>query len=128
LAIKTWSVVDCSVRAAVTILAGLVLFAGLAFPAAANGYGPLMVQKAAGGEVLPDPNGMTVYTFDHDTQGKSNYKGECAEFWPPVKDAAGAMPTGDLSVITRDDGSKHRHCVRKPQSPGPLSEASRASA
>src|SRR5215471_9160896 len=90
----------------IAILAGLALFAGLAFPAAADDYGPLKVEKTATGEVLADPQGMTVYTFDHDTKGKSNCKGECAEYWPPVKAAAGATPSGDLSVITRDDGSK----------------------
>jgi len=49
---------------------------------------------------------MTLYTFDKDTAGKSNCNGKCAEFWPPVKAAADAKPVGDLTIITRDDGSK----------------------
>jgi len=59
--------------------------------------------KTAGGEVLVDPNGMTVATFDDDTRGKSNCKRESAEYWPPVKAAAGAMLTG-ASNGRRDRG------------------------
>ncbi|HEX4571071.1 MAG TPA: hypothetical protein VH184_11640 [Dongiaceae bacterium] len=72
----------------------------------AEDYGPLKVQKTSAGDVLADANGMTLYTFDKDTSGKSNCNGECAEYWPPVKAAADAKPVGDLTIITRDDGSK----------------------
>jgi len=49
---------------------------------------------------------MTLYIFDKDSGGKSACNGPCAGNWPPLMPAAGAMPTGDYSVITRDDGSK----------------------
>jgi predicted lipoprotein with Yx(FWY)xxD motif len=90
----------------IAIMAGLALSAGLGLSAAAEDYGPLKVQKTSGGEILVDPNGMTVYTYDSDVAGKSTCMGDCAEYWPPVKASADARATGDLTVITRDDGSK----------------------
>ena len=56
--------------------------------------------------MLADPNGMTLYTYDKDTPGKSACTGECAEYWPPVKASASDKPVGDLTLITRDDGTK----------------------
>jgi predicted lipoprotein with Yx(FWY)xxD motif len=73
---------------------------------AAEDYGPLKVQQTAAGKVLADPNGMTLYTYDKDTPGKSACTGECAEYWPPVKASASDKPVGDLTLITRDDGTK----------------------
>jgi predicted lipoprotein with Yx(FWY)xxD motif len=32
--------------------------------------------------------------------------GECAEYWPPAKADANAQPTGDLTIIIRDDGTR----------------------
>ncbi|KAG1300436.1 hypothetical protein G6F63_016870 [Rhizopus arrhizus] len=49
---------------------------------------------------------MTLYTFDKDAGGKSACNDQCAKIWPPVTAAADAKPMGDLTVITRDDGSK----------------------
>ena len=89
-----------------TTLVMLALYAGVAASFAAEDYGPLKVQKTSIGNVLADPNGMTLYTFDKDTSGKSVCTGQCAINWPPVRAAADAKPTGDLTVITRDDGTK----------------------
>jgi predicted lipoprotein with Yx(FWY)xxD motif len=90
------------VRLSLTVV---VLLAGASL-AMAEDYGPLKVQKTSLGNVLADPNGMTLYTFDKDSTGTSSCNGECAEYWPPVKAGADAKPVGDLTVITRDDGSK----------------------
>jgi predicted lipoprotein with Yx(FWY)xxD motif len=49
---------------------------------------------------------MTLYTFDKDAAGKSACTGGCATNWPPLLAPADAKPTGDYSVITRDDGTK----------------------
>jgi len=86
-------------------LTAVVLLAGtsLALP---EDYGPLKVEKTSLGNVLTDPNGMTLYTYDKDSAGKSNCSGECAEYWPPVKASADAKAAGDLTIITRDDGTK----------------------
>lgn len=61
--------------------------------------------KVAGG-TLTDPQGLTLYTFDRDTAGKSACNGGCATNWPPLMAAPGTSATGDYSVITRDDGGK----------------------
>jgi predicted lipoprotein with Yx(FWY)xxD motif len=85
-------------------LAFQLLLAGTA-AGLAEDYGPLKVQATSLGNVLADPNGMTLYTYDKDAPGKSNCNGECAEYWPPMKAAADAKAVGGLTIITRDDGS-----------------------
>lgn len=66
--------------------------------------------------MLVDTNGMTLYTFDNDKagSGKSACNGGCATAWPPVMAAADAKPDGDMTVITRDDGSKQWAYKGKP--------------
>jgi predicted lipoprotein with Yx(FWY)xxD motif len=49
---------------------------------------------------------MTLYTFAKDTKGKSACIGQCAMNWPPVMAYGDAKPSGRLSIVTRDDGSK----------------------
>ena len=60
------------------------------------------------GDVLVNPAGMTLYTFDKDTagSGKSVCNAGCAAAWPPLTAAADAKPSGDYSIVTRDDGTK----------------------
>lgn len=90
------------------LVSGLVVLLSLSIGplAAAEDYGPLTVQQTEAGKVLADPEGMTVYTFDKDEPGKSNCTGQCAEAWPPVTAEEDAEPTGALTIITREDGSK----------------------
>jgi predicted lipoprotein with Yx(FWY)xxD motif len=64
------------------------------------------VQKTAAGEVLADSKGMTLYTFDRDTAGKSACNGPCAQNWPPLAAPADAKSMGEWTVVTRDDGTK----------------------
>ena len=56
--------------------------------------------------MLVNSAGMTLYTFDKDSGGKSACNDQCAKIWPPVMAAADAKPSGDLTVITRDDGKE----------------------
>nr|WP_233575911.1 hypothetical protein [Noviherbaspirillum saxi] len=63
--------------------------------------------------VLVGSNGMTLYTYDKDAEGKSMCNGQCAENWPPFTAASGT-PSGDFSVITRDDGKKQYAYKGKP--------------
>jgi predicted lipoprotein with Yx(FWY)xxD motif len=56
--------------------------------------------------VYTGPSGMTLYTFDKDSAGKSACNGPCATNWPPLMADASAAASGDWSIITRDDGSK----------------------
>ena len=60
------------------------------------------------GGVLVNSAGMTLYTFDKDPagSGKSVCNDKCAVNWPPLKTAADDKPSGDYSIIARDDGSK----------------------
>lgn len=91
----------------------LILGAGLlAGCATAGGYGGAPV-KVSGG-ILTNPAGMTLYTFDKDPEGKSVCNGECAVRWPPLLAGAGDKPSGDYSIITRDDGSRQWAYKGKP--------------
>lgn len=56
--------------------------------------------------VLIGPNGMTLYTFARDTDGKSACNGQCATNWPPLMAPDAAKSMGGYSVVTRDDGKK----------------------
>ena len=77
-----------------------------------GGGAPAMI--AAGAYV--GPNGMTLYTFDRDAagSGKSVCNGPCATNWPPLAAGADAKPTGDWSVVTRDDGTRQWALKGKP--------------
>jgi predicted lipoprotein with Yx(FWY)xxD motif len=74
-------------------------------PARAEDYGPLQVVKTPMGNVLADPKGMTLYTFDKDEPGKSNCTGECAEYWPPLMASAADKAVGGLTIIKRPNGT-----------------------
>ena len=58
--------------------------------------------------------GMTLYTFDKDTPGKSACNGPCATNWPPVLVADGAKGAGDWTIVMRDDGLKQWAYKGKP--------------
>ncbi len=58
-----------------------------------------------GAKIYTDAHGMTLYTYDKDTAGKSNCDDKCATNWPPLKAAAGAKAEGGWKVIKRKDGT-----------------------
>ena len=58
--------------------------------------------------------GMTLYTFDKDTTGKSVCNGQCETNWPPALVADGAKASGDWTIVTRDDGMKQWAYTGKP--------------
>jgi predicted lipoprotein with Yx(FWY)xxD motif len=66
--------------------------------------------------VLTGPNGMTLYTFDKDVAGssKSLCNGPCATNWPPLMAAETDRPSGDFTVMNRDDGKKQWAFKGKP--------------
>ena len=66
------------------------------------------------GDVVVGANGMTLYTFDKDTPGKSVCNGPCATNWPPLMAADTDTPSGDYSIVTRDDGNKQWALKGKP--------------
>ena len=69
--------------------------------------------KVADG-MLVGPNGMTIYTFDKDTTGKSVCNGPCATNWPPLMATEADKSMGDYTTITRDDGKKQWAMTGKP--------------
>lgn len=69
------------------------------------GGGPVKMMKTDTGEVLTDSKGMTLYTFDKDSKGKSACAGQCAQNWPPMTAMSDAKASGDFSVVKRSDGS-----------------------
>jgi len=70
----------------------------------------MAVKKAD--DILVTTSGMTVYTFDNDTAGKSACNGPCAAIWPPL--APTGTPSAPFSVIKRDDGSAQLAVNGKP--------------
>lgn len=77
-----------------------------------------MAQSAAPARMadgmLTGSNGMTLYTFDKDSAGKSNCNGPCAANWPPLSVMDGESAGGDYSIVTRDDGKKQWAYKGKP--------------
>lgn len=86
-----------------SLLAGAALTAAFALPAFAAD--PAMTADTSAGKVLVDHNGMTLYSFDKDSAGKSACNGDCAKAWPPLMAEAGAAAMGDYTLVTRDDGT-----------------------
>jgi predicted lipoprotein with Yx(FWY)xxD motif len=79
--------------------------------AASSAYAsPAMVADG----VLTGSNGMTLYTFDKDADGKSMCNGPCATNWPPLYATDSDKASGDYSVITRDDGRNQWALKGKP--------------
>ena len=68
---------------------------------------PVKVVQTRKGSIFVNLDGMTLYTFDHDTAGdKSSCDGKCTERWKPLAADKDAEARGDFTVITRSDGSK----------------------
>ena len=78
--------------------------------AAAAGDVSLELGTTSLGEVLVDGEGMTLYMFDKDTDGKSACYDDCATAWPPLL-AEGEPTVGEgldesmVSTVARDDGT-----------------------
>lgn len=84
---------------------------GLALPAmTALAAEPAMEKNG----MMVDAKGMTLYTFDKDSGGKSMCNSGCSEYWPPLKAAAGAMAMEDWTLVKRDDGSMQWAYYGKP--------------
>jgi len=77
------------------------------------GMADVPAKKAADG-TLTNAAGMTLYTFDKDSAGKSVCNGQCATNWPPLMAGAGGASSGEWSVVTRDDGGKQWAYKGKP--------------
>jgi predicted lipoprotein with Yx(FWY)xxD motif len=87
---------------------GTVAQAQTAMPAAVK------VVKSGNNAFLAGDNGLTLYAYDTDTDGKSSCNGPCAAKWPPLAVAADAKPIGAYTIVTRDDGTKQWAYKGKP--------------
>ena len=79
----------------------LLVTAALTLPSLAFAADPAMMKDG----MMVDHKGMTVYTFDKDTGGKSMCNADCAKMWPPMMAPAGAKAEGEWTIIKRDDGT-----------------------
>jgi predicted lipoprotein with Yx(FWY)xxD motif len=77
-------------------------------------FGASRPARTADGVLVDAGRGMTLYTFDKDSSGKSVCTGGCAANWPPLLAPADAKPVGDYSVIARDDGTRQWAYKGKP--------------
>ena len=75
---------------------------------------PAKIADTSKGKVFVDAKGMTLYTFDKDSAGKSACNGGCATNWPPLMSEASSTPSGDWTIVTRDDGTKQWAYKTKP--------------
>jgi predicted lipoprotein with Yx(FWY)xxD motif len=75
---------------------------------------PATSADTAKGKALVNGDGMTLYTFDNDSKGKSNCNGQCANLWLPLIATTDASASGDFSLITRGDGRKQWAYKNKP--------------
>ncbi|ATB65564.1 COG4315 family predicted lipoprotein [Pseudomonas mosselii] len=91
-------------------LSWMALCAALAVPGVASAHHQADEKDGR----LVDKKGMTLYTFDKDTAGKSVCNGDCATNWPPLKAETEAKAEGDWTVVTRDDGSSQWAYKGKP--------------
>ena len=66
--------------------------------------------------MLVNAKGMTLYTFDRDVagSGKSMCNGDCAVKWPAAMATADDKPSGDFTIVTRDNGGKQWAYKGKP--------------
>jgi predicted lipoprotein with Yx(FWY)xxD motif len=92
----------------------LVVAVSIAAVTAAHAAPPVKTGTTAKGPALTDARGMSLYTFDKDSGGKSACNGPCATNWPVVKAEASDQPSGEYTIITRDDGSKQWAYKGKP--------------
>ncbi|MBU4198196.1 MAG: hypothetical protein KJ911_15760 [Alphaproteobacteria bacterium] len=78
----------------------------LSVSTAALAADPARTGETAKGPALTNAQGMTLYTFDKDSDGKSVCNGPCAANWPPFAADADAQASGSYTVVIRDDGSR----------------------
>lgn len=98
----------------VGLMAGPALAAGYGARADSSGGGSSMSSNIPGGR-LTTADGMSLYVFDKDSNGKSNCYEECAVEWPPMTAAADATPSNpNLSVVRREDGTSQWAWIGRP--------------
>jgi predicted lipoprotein with Yx(FWY)xxD motif len=99
-------------RSSIRIL--LVVVTSMAAISTASAAPPTKTAATSKGPTLTDARGMSLYTFDKDSDGKSACNGACVANWPVLKAEASDQPGHHYTVITRDDGSRQWAYKGKP--------------
>ncbi|MBL8628602.1 MAG: hypothetical protein JNM81_03165 [Rhodospirillaceae bacterium] len=88
-------------------LLSAALLSAIIYPALAAPEAPTDVttRETPAGVYFADAKGMALYTYAQDKPGKSVCNKDCAKAWPPLVAPADAKPSGEWSVVTRDDGT-----------------------
>jgi predicted lipoprotein with Yx(FWY)xxD motif len=89
-----------------SILALLAAAISLAAVSGASAAPPTKTGTTTKGPALTDARGMSLYTFDKDSDGKSACNGPCAANWPALKAEASDAAGDGYTIVTRDDGSR----------------------
>ncbi len=85
------------------------------FLGAPQGYGMQRISLGARNEIaFTNHKGLTLYTYDKDSPGKSACTGECTKSWIPLSPIAGAKPVPNWTIFTREDGVKQWQHYDKP--------------
>ncbi|MDM9620756.1 hypothetical protein [Rhizobium sp. S96] len=87
-----------------TLILSIGLLTATAFSAVAAE--PAMMVDTKMGKVMADAKGMTLYTFDKDTAGKSNCDKACLKKWPAFHAAAKSKAEGEWTLVKAADGKE----------------------
>lgn len=99
-------------KSSIRILLGAAI--SLAAISAAIAAPPAKTATTTKGPTLTDARGMSLYTFDKDSDGKSACNGPCVANWPALKAEASDQPGDNYTIVTRDDGSRQWAYKGKP--------------
>src|SRR3569833_2431128 len=96
------------------ILLSVMLTAGCA--AMGSSYASASTPAKVSEGTLVNTSGMTLYTFDKDPagEGKNVCNGQCLSNWPALTAKDGDKPSGDYSIVTRDNNNKQKTNKKKP--------------
>jgi predicted lipoprotein with Yx(FWY)xxD motif len=97
-----------------SICGALVVAMSFAAISGASAASPTKTSTTSKGLTLTDAKGMSLYTFDKDSGGKSACNGPCATNWPVLKAEASDQASDNYTIITRDDGGKQCAYKGKP--------------
>jgi len=90
-----------------TIVAATALIMVSPLAASAENLGGIVTTSETSlGEILVNNSGMTLYSFDKDSNGKSVCNDGCAKAWPPLLASSSTAEQGNYTKITRDDGTQ----------------------
>src|SRR5882724_338425 len=97
-----------------SICGALAIAMSFAAISGASAAPPTKTGATSKGPTLTDAKGMSLYTFDKDSGGKSACNGPCATNWPVLKAEAGDQASASYTIISRDDDSKQWAYKGKP--------------